>query len=116
MAAAVRGWKQVIRNLSNYNNRTVRRVVSAVQATQAQVINEARTLVPVITGNLQNSIGPGKIVIRQGSVEARVFALMDYANFVEFGTSKQKAKAFLGPAILRHQGTFRSNIQKAMRP
>lgn len=116
MAAAVRGWKTVIRNLSNYDKRTISRVVNAVQATQAQVMDEARSLVPVITANLQNSIGPGKIIIRHGSVEARVFALMDYASFVEFGTSRQRAQAFLGPAVLRHQGTFRSNIKRAMRP
>lgn len=57
------------------------------------VAEEARSLAPVDTGRLRGSID----VVRDGNNHV-VVTDAPYAGFVEFGTSRQPAQPFLGPA------------------
>ncbi|MGH2596142.1 MAG: HK97-gp10 family putative phage morphogenesis protein [Actinomycetota bacterium] len=59
-----------------------------------KVAEAARTLAPVLTGALRESITAESV----GPAEARVVAGVDYAVFVEFGTSVDEAQPFLRPA------------------
>ena len=115
---SVRGVKLVLRNLSNFRTKTLNKIVRGVQITQALVVNEAKNHHPYDdqTQALTNSIRPARIVITDTSIEAKVAALMQYASFVEFGTSRSRPFPFLAPAILKNQSQFRKQMIRAMRP
>lgn len=120
MAKNVYGTDIVIKNLSHYRSNIIERIKRAVTATQAKVTNDARhTLRPgygYITGNLQRSIQPGGIVIKNNSIQATVEANAEYASFVELGTSRQAAKPFLAPAVFHNREYYRRNISAAVKP
>lgn len=67
----------------------------------------ARSLCPVDTGRLRSSI-----VMRKGrdglGFYVEVGTNVSYAPFVEFGTSRQRAKPFLTPAIAQASGFLRA--------
>lgn len=112
---AVIGLKAVIKNISSFDRKTVRRLVTAVQATQATVVNDATRIVPVRTSTLLKSIQPGRVLVTDRSVEGEVSALVEYASFVELGTSKQKPQPYLGPSLIKNQSSFRRLVQRAIR-
>jgi HK97 gp10 family phage protein len=62
-----------------------------------EVAQKAKDLAPVDTGALQASIAahPGTSPI----AEAQIIASVDYAAFVEFGTSRQAAQSYLRAAL-----------------
>lgn len=110
----IKGMDQLVRNLSRYPNELLKGVVAAVQITQARIVNDARADHPYVdrTGNLTNSIMPGEVDITDDEVTAYVEARMQYASFVEFGTSRAKAYPFLTPAMLRNAKTFRDSVAR----
>lgn len=63
-----------------------------------KVTNQAKRLCPVDTGRLRSSI---TMVLESDSdgLYAVVGTNVDYAEFVEFGTSTQRAQPFLRPAL-----------------
>lgn len=70
----------------------------------------AKDLCPVDTGNLQNSINhkvSGDYVYIGTNVE--------YAAYVELGTSRQKAKPYLKPAVADHKQTFQNILSDEMK-
>lgn len=114
----IRGTRLVLRNLSNFTTKRLNRIVQGVQITQALVVNEAKNHHPYKdrTQALTNSILPSRIVITNDTVDARVAALMQYASFVEFGTSRSRPFPFLAPAILKNQAQFRKQMIRAIGP
>ena len=57
-------------------------------------------VVPVRFGFLKNSIQVDSVT----PVEAIIAPHMEYAEFVEFGTSRQAAQPYMRPAIDEHEG------------
>jgi HK97 gp10 family phage protein len=82
----ITGAEQVVTNLSKYSKNLVREVMFGCSAVQQKVVNDAQSLVPVWTGNLQGSIKPGDIKITDDDITAEVVANALYASYVEFGT------------------------------
>ncbi len=72
-----------------------------VRETAADVTATAKVLAPVKTGNLRRSITHQVNDIPDG-IEAVVGTNVEYAPYVEFGTSRMAPRAFLGPALDRH--------------
>lgn len=68
-----------------------------IQEIGDKVAEVAKTLAPVETGALRDSIHvePGGLV----TAEARIIADVRYAAFVEFGTSEMSAEPYLAPAL-----------------
>jgi len=74
-------------------------IKNAVEKVKFKAEAKAISLVPVDTGRLKGSItykdlGPYDVELRAGYKKG-----VDYAEFVEYGTSKMKAQPFLRPAI-----------------
>lgn len=84
------------------------RVGSALSAIGMYVEGEAKARCPVDTGNLRNSI-----TNEVNDTEVLIGSSVKYAPFVEFGTSRQSAKAFLKPAITDNAGNI-ENLAKQM--
>lgn len=62
--------------------------------------NEARRLAPVDTGRLRSSIQASEVRRDARGPYVEVGTNVEYAPFVEFGTSRQRPRPFLRPAFL----------------
>lgn len=67
----------------------------------------AKAICPVVTGRLRDSITN---VYEKGSVY--VGTNVEYAPYVELGTSKRKAKPYLRPAIEDHLDEYKGIIEE----
>jgi len=82
--------------------------VAAREATDAladEVVGLARAYVPVDTGNLQASIQKG---------EGGVYSDVEYAPFVEYGTSDTPAQPFMRPAADSANDSRALSVAKAI--
>lgn len=70
----------------------------------------AKRKCPVDTGNLRNSIT--HVTDRRS---AYVGTNVEYAAYVELGTSRTQAQPYLRPAATEHGATYRSIIEKNLR-
>jgi HK97 gp10 family phage protein len=66
----------------------------------------AKKLTPVDTGRLRNSI-----THEVDGNDVYIGSNVEYAPYVELGTSKQKAQPFLKPAATEHSGTYRAILE-----
>jgi HK97 gp10 family phage protein len=82
-------------------------VGQAVQQTAAQVQTDAKSIVPVRTGALRDSIKTEMV----GDLAAVVGSDLYYAVFVELGTRRMTARPFLTPAMETARVQFPSTIR-----
>ncbi len=110
----VTGTDVIQKNISKYSDRVVEAVTVATQMAQAMIVNDAKNDHPYTdrTQNLTNSIQPGAIEISNEEVVGYVEARMQYATFVEFGTSRAKPYPFLTPAVIRNMGAYKKIMAK----
>lgn len=73
-----------------------------VQSTALKIEARAKTLAPVKTGALRNSIRA--VNTGQGRAEVRVG--VKYGAYVEYGTRHRTAKPYLTPAVRQEEGPF----------
>lgn len=113
----IEGMDDLLKNLSDYPKKVVGALAQAAEISQALVVADARQNHPYTdrTENLTNSIQAGRILITELSVEAEVVALMDYASFVEMGTSRARAFPFLYPAVMAQQADYVKRVAAAVR-
>ena len=75
-----------------------------------RIDKEAKKNCPVDTGNLRASI-----TVDINGVEAEVGTDVEYAPFVEYGTSKSKAQPFMTPAKQTVEGQLNKIIEKEVK-
>ena len=80
-----------------------RRASQVVRKAALDTMADAKTLAPVDTGNLRNSITTDA---RQGDLVAVVEATASYSAYIEWGTSKMRPQPFMRPAQDRNTGPF----------
>lgn len=73
--------------------------------------NYAAKRCPVDTGNLRGSITHE---IDTGDNAVYIGTNVEYAPYVELGTSRQKAQPFLRPAASEHGAQYRQVLKKAL--
>lgn len=72
----------------------------------------AANLCPVDTGRLRNSITS---TVDSGEKAAYIGTNVEYAPYVEFGTSRQKAQPFLTPAAQNHGEEYRAILESELK-
>lgn len=72
----------------------------------------AKRLCPVDTGRLRNSITH---VTRYGAKAVYIGTNVEYARYVEMGTSRHKEQPYLRPAAQNHVGQYRAIIENELR-
>lgn len=87
-------------------------IEAALTEVGMQAETYAKQLAPVDTGRLRNSLtyevdAPNKSVTIGSAVE--------YAPFVENGTSRRIAKPFLRPAIIDHRGDYQRIVENILK-
>lgn len=83
------------------------KVEVAQKAGVAAGIADAQSRVPVLSGRLRDSIGPD---------EDGYGSDVDYAPFVEFGTSDTAPQPFIGPSADRAETVFVTGIAATVGP
>lgn len=113
----VSGQAKVNKKLDSILSEKQRALVNAVEITQASIVNDAKSIVPVKTGFLRNSINPGKVNVdaRSGIVDGTITADAEYASHVEFGTMRQKAQPYMIPAVMKNKSLFARLLKGAMK-
>lgn len=81
---------------------------TVVRKTALDVERDAKTFVPVDTGNLKNSISHSDLrqIKTTGDISAEVGPTASYGIFVELGTSRMAPHAYMGPALDRNTPGF----------
>lgn len=72
---------------------------------------EAQIRTPVLTGNLRRSLG----YKNDGENRVDIGTNVDYAEYVENGTSRQKAQHYLRDAIMQNISEINSIIKKHLK-
>lgn len=99
ISGKVTGEQKVISNLKTYSKYMDVGVQNAMETVVELIVEKAMTLAPVDTGKLRKSI-VGTVQKMSGDlILGNVEATANYADYIEFGTSKAKAQPFLTPAI-----------------
>ena len=70
----------------------------------------AKRLCPVDTGNLRNSISHAT-----DAEDAYIGTNVEYAPYVEMGTSKTRAQSFLKPAVVSHADEYKRIFENRIR-
>lgn len=95
----VEGLDEMIRRNSPEQVSNMKKDLSIMEVEEVQVaVVGARNIAPVKTGNMQSKIDIVDIDPENLEIEAGVQGVF-YAPFVEFGTSKMRARPFWRPAI-----------------
>jgi len=111
------GIKDAERELER-QGRTIADALADVVPVAAEAIrDEARRLVPVDTGRLRDEIG---FTVDGTEAEVKIIDTTRasgtyYGQFVEFGTSKQPAQPFMGPAAEIERGRLRARVEDAVK-
>ena len=86
-----------------------RRASQVVRKAALDTMADAKTLAPVDTGNLRNSITTDA---RPGDLVAVVEATADYSAYVEFGTRRMRPQPFMRPSQERNTPGFLDAISQ----
>lgn len=95
-------------NLKEVENALEQAISRALFKVGAFVETEAKTVVPVDTGRLKNSIEHQENSSEQYT---EIGSKVEYAPYVETGTYKMKAQPYLRPAIERNKSQIKSIIE-----
>lgn len=86
----------------------------AVKNRTLEMEANAKALAPVDTGHLRRSIN-SEIEEKGGSIVGEVSTgALEYAPFVEYGTSKQAAQPFMTPSFVNASKNLTNDLKKAM--
>lgn len=88
------------------------KVTKAVRATALAVSDGAKRRAPVLTGNLRRSI----ITRHRDEFASKVGTNVEYARYVEYGTSKMSPRPYLTPALEAERHEFAERVARALRP
>lgn len=85
--------------------KVIRKLAADIEAT-------AKTLAPVDTGNLKNSIGADITGDgRSGTMTAEIGPTAAYGIFVEYGTFKMSPQPFMNPAADKYEPVFLKAVE-----
>ena len=113
LTVSVIGVNKVIKNLDLSKKEIQNAVFESVKATATKVSNVAKQIVPVDTGRLKSSIQISNLVERPASAE--VGTNVEYAPFVEFGTSRQRAQPYLRPASMEGEKFLEKDLKSRIK-
>lgn len=95
--------------VGNITQEVEEEIKSVVEEHAFKIEAEAKRLVPVDTGYLRRSIATQFPTSGKG-LTAYIGTNVEYALFIEFGTSKQYAKPYLTPAYNKWKVKFKDKI------
>ena len=95
---------EVLKGLSDAMERALTRIGLAAEG-------YAKKECPVDTGNLRNSITNE---VRSSEKAVYIGTNVEYAEYVELGTTRTKAKPYLKPAVTEHSTVYKRIMEEEM--
>lgn len=111
MTADAHEWKNLALDLSKAGQRAHDKAAQAIGKTAADITADAKSYVPVDTGNLKNSIGYDTFN-SGGEMGAEIGPTAGYGLHVEAGTSRMAPQPYLAPAFNRRVTGFEQAMSK----
>lgn len=90
--SSIQGLDELLANLSGLGANVKESARKGLERGAKKIQKNAKSLAPVKTGHLRNSIKT-KSEISQDGVKAEVFTNTEYAPYVEFGTGQRGAES-----------------------
>lgn len=126
MARYVTGTQQIINRLMMERDRMLRAIGRAVEATCVDISNHAKAghagnqahmndRYRNQTSTLTRSITPELEKVSRTEVVGVVYSNVEYAAFVEIGTSENRPYPYLYPALLANKDSFKRRMMHASR-
>jgi len=127
LSVEIAGSAELTARLENLASRIDEISDEALAELAERIVDDAKALCPVDTGSLKRSIRyerdpDGGVVIAAGGggvVNPRTRREVDYAAYVEFGTSRTPAQPFLQPALEKNlpslEALLSGKIEEAVR-
>ena len=104
----VRGSEQLRRNLDRLGGAQRRQAQrDGLEAGARVVETHAKVLCPIDTGTLRNSIMVDEVTPERALIAPHT----DYAEHVEFGTSRMAAQPYMRPALDQHEGEILAAVE-----
>lgn len=91
----ITGLPQAISSLTKLGTKLPSILQEGLTAIAELIIKESQRIVPVDTGRLRDSIK----IFSASAAEVKGGTEVEYAGFVEFGTSRQRSQPYMRPAI-----------------
>lgn len=113
LRVSIEGDAELKRVLESTGHRLTEAITNAVAEVAIDVEREAKRNTPVDTGRLRSSLGVE--VVDALGLQRDVATNVEYAPFVEFGTSTQPAQPFLTPAREKAAGRIPEIVAKHVR-
>ncbi len=110
----IKGQREVFRDLENKGQKIETKSQAALYSGGQMIANEASENCPVLTGNLKRSIHP-ELVNEDGTEVVYVGTDVEYAEPVEFGTSRQTAQPYLRPAFDKLEDDAVKEVDEALK-
>ena len=108
ISMTVRGSSELRRNLNRLRGNERRRAQQDGLDAGARIVEtHAKVLVPVDTGTLRNSIMVDEVTPDRAVIAPHA----DYAEHVEFGTSRMAAQPYMRPALDQHEGEILAAVE-----
>ncbi len=89
----------VINALRGAKSRVIPNIKIGLELGGGVIINEAKTLVPVLTGTLKRSIHAKPVEAKTGSYSLLIGSNLEYAEKIEFGGSRKAPQGYMRPAL-----------------
>jgi HK97 gp10 family phage protein len=104
----VRGSSELRRNLNRLRGNERRRAQQDGLDAGARIVEtHAKVYCPVDTGTLRNSIMVDEVTPNKAVIAPHT----DYAEHVEFGTSRMAAQPYMRPALDQHEGEILAAVE-----
>lgn len=110
------GLNDLLKNIDTLSNTTLLATAAAMAKVSVDVANYAKATHPFQnrTENLENSIQPEAVEQEGGLIVGVVAARMEYAQQVEFGTSKSAPYPYMSPSIEANRDNLLSSVNQAI--
>lgn len=102
----------VIDNTDEVKNAVSDAILAALEAIGLTAEGYAKLLCPVDTGRLRNSISHA---VDEDEKTVYIGTNVEYAPYVELGTSRTKAQPYLKPAATNHNDEYRAIIERYLK-
>lgn len=109
MAVTIKGMSRLQVKLNKLDPLTRAAVTRGVQKAALLVEGTAKMTAPVDTGALRNSITSNSETTSTGA-EASIGSSLEYAAYVELGTSRNQAQPYLHPALQKNKAKAKTLI------
>lgn len=104
--------QKAISDVKSWETKKIRKIQRVVMETVVNIDRKSKKFVPVLSGRLRSSI---RWRLSGDKKSGQIFTNVNYAAFVEFGTTKQRKQPYMRPAALLEQRSYIQKMTQALR-